>query len=54
MFSVDDMKSCIEEWFADASDCVEVAKTYHEVVLEAEKQLEYMMKERKNEVKQCD
>lgn len=49
MFSVDDMKSMIEEWFADASDCIEVAKTYHEVVWEAEKQLDYMMKKLKNE-----
>lgn len=45
MFSVDDMRGCIQEWFAEARTCVEVAKTYHEVVEEAEIQLEYMMKE---------
>lgn len=43
LYSVDDMKSCIQEWFADASDVVEVAKTYNEVLLETEKQMEYMM-----------
>lgn len=43
MFSVDDMKSCIQEWFSDSLNTTEVAKTYHEVVSEAERQLEYMM-----------
>lgn len=45
MYGVDDIKSCIHEWFADALNPVEVAKTYHEIQQEAEKQLEYMMKQ---------
>ena len=45
MFSVDDMRSCIEEWFESALNLVEVAKTYHEVVSEAERQLECMTAE---------
>ena len=49
MFNVEDIRSCIQEWFADAIDCVEVAKTYHEVVLEAESQLYHMMAERMNQ-----
>lgn len=46
MYSVEDMKSCIQEWFSDALNSVEVAKTYHEIHQEAEKQLEYMMEQR--------
>ena len=46
MYSVDDMKSCIQELFSEALNPVEVAKTYHEVQQEAEKQLEYMMEQR--------
>lgn len=45
MYDVDDIKSCIHEWFADALNPVEVAKTYHEIQQEAEKQLECMMKQ---------
>lgn len=47
MYSVDDIKTCIQEWFADATDCVEVAKVYSEIILEAENQLEIMMDERR-------
>lgn len=43
MFCVDDMKLCIRKWFGEALTTVEIAKTYHEVMLEAEKQLEYCM-----------
>ncbi len=45
MYGADDIKSCIQEWFAEALNPVEVAKTYHEIQMEAEKQLEYMMKQ---------
>lgn len=45
MFSIDDMKSCIQEWFAAALTPVEVAKTYHVIAQEAEEQLAYMMGE---------
>lgn len=47
MYDIEDMKSCIQEWFSEAINSVEVAKTYHEIKLEAEKQLEYMMEQRK-------
>ena len=43
MYSVDDMKGCIQEWFSEAYTAVEVAKTYHEIQQEAERQLEFMM-----------
>lgn len=46
LYSVDDMRSCIQEWFAEALNPVEVAKTYHEIQQEAEKQLEFMMEQR--------
>lgn len=39
MFCVDDMKSCIQEWFGEALTTVEVAKTYHEVMLELKNSL---------------
>lgn len=45
MYSIDDIKSCIQEWFSEAISPIEVAKTYHEIQMEAEKQLEYMMKQ---------
>ena len=43
MFSVDEMRSCIQEWFSDALTHVEIAKTYHEILQEAEKQIELCM-----------
>ena len=43
MFSVDDMKDCIQEWFSEALTPVEVAKTYHTIAHEAEQQLAYTM-----------
>ena len=45
MFCVDDIKSCIQEWFAETLSPVEVAKTYHVVMEETEIQLDYMMRE---------
>lgn len=45
MYSTDDMRSCIQEWFAEALDVKEVAKTYHIVVAEAEKMMECAMDE---------
>ena len=50
MYSVDDMKSCIQEWFAEACDCVEVAQTYSELLKETERQLEFMMNVR---IREC-
>lgn len=45
MYNVDDMKSCIQEWFAECTDAVEVAKTYAEIQKETEKQLEFMIEQ---------
>lgn len=45
MYSTDDMKSCIQEWFSEALDTKEVARTYHVVVSEAEKMMENQMDE---------
>lgn len=45
MFSVENMKGSIREWFADASDPVEVARTYAAICTETEKQLEYAMEQ---------
>ncbi|MGL5436157.1 MAG: hypothetical protein ACRDBO_12275 [Lachnospiraceae bacterium] len=34
MYDPGEMKSCIQEWFAEALDVKEVARTYHAVLLE--------------------
>lgn len=46
MNNIDDMKNCIQEWFSEALNPVEVAKTYKEITLETEKQLDFMMEQR--------
>lgn len=51
MYSVEDMKNFIQEWFSEALNPVEVAKTYHEIRQEAEKQLEFMMEQKIENVK---
>lgn len=43
MVSIDEIKSCIQEWMAQPLTAVELAKTYAEIKLELEKQLEYCM-----------
>ncbi|WP_333792025.1 hypothetical protein [Muricomes intestini] len=43
MFSVEGIKGSIQEWFADASDVTEVARTYAAICTETEKQMEYSM-----------
>lgn len=48
MYSVDDIKSCIQEWFAEACNCVEVAQTYSEILKETERQLKRTCDECKN------
>ena len=42
--SLEDMISCIQEWFAQCSTIPEVAHLYHNLVSECDKQLEYMCK----------
>jgi len=46
LYSIDVIKSYIQEWFSEALNPVEVAKTYHEIQQEAEKQLEFMMEQK--------
>jgi hypothetical protein len=45
MFCIDDMKSCIQEWFSESLTPAEVARTYHIVAAEAEKLLDYTMEQ---------
>lgn len=40
--STDDMKLCIQEWFAQEHDLVGLTSLYVEVRMEIDKQLEYM------------
>ena len=51
MYSVDDIKSCIQEWFGECLGAVDVAKTYCEIQKEAEKQMEFMMRQYSNKDK---
>lgn len=51
MLNPEDVKCCIEEWFADSCDIKEVCDTYVTIVVEAEKQYEYMVGERIKDVK---
>lgn len=41
MYSIEDIQQSIQEWFYDASDSKETAKTYHEILAETEKQMEH-------------
>lgn len=40
--SIEDMKSCIEEWFAQEYNLVGLTNLYVEVRMEIDKQLQYM------------
>lgn len=51
MYSVDDMRSCIQEWFADACDIKDVCDTYITIMTETEKQYEYMLDEKIKDAK---
>lgn len=42
MCSVEDMKSCIQEWFSQCLDFIGVVKTYSEIQKETVKQMEFM------------
>lgn len=42
--TIDEMKSCIQEWFVQPVDAVTLAKVYAEVLEEINYQLEYRMK----------
>jgi len=45
MYNIDDIKSCIQEWFSECIDTVDVVKTYSEIQKETEKQTEYMIEQ---------
>lgn len=40
--SIDDMKLCIQEWFAQEYDLVGLTSLYVEIRMEIDKQLQYM------------
>ena len=50
MVSTDDMKSCIQEWMAQALCIEDLAKIYTTIISETDKQLEYMSEQIKNEI----
>lgn len=43
--SYEDMRSCIQEWFAQAISAADVAETYYEVRNETDKQMRFMLRE---------
>lgn len=43
MTSIEDMKSCIQEWMAQPLSAVELAQTYAECKEELDRQMEYCM-----------
>ncbi|EXG86543.1 hypothetical protein K413DRAFT_3382 [Clostridium sp. ASBs410] len=45
MYSVEDIKSCTQESFAECIDTVDVVKTYSEILKETEKQMEFMIEQ---------
>lgn len=43
--SYEDMRFCIQEWFAQARSTVDVVETYYEVRNETDKQMRFMLRE---------
>ena len=43
MTSIEDMRTCIQEWMAQELTAVNLAKTYAEIRIELDKQLEVCM-----------
>lgn len=43
MVSVEDMKGCIQEWFAEALSTEDLREVYYAVRAEADKQFDYMV-----------
>lgn len=43
MTSIEDMKSCIQEWMAQSLSAVELAQTYAECKEELDRQMEFCM-----------
>lgn len=40
--SIENIKSLIQEWFAECNSIVDIANLYHEILKEAETQVDYM------------
>lgn len=45
MYSTDDIKSCIQEWFANACSIKEICETYKEIIVETERQYNFAIDE---------
>ena len=45
MISEEDMRSCIQEWMAQALDIEDLAKIYATIISETDKQLSYMIEQ---------
>ena len=50
MVSEEEMKSCIQEWIAQALCIEDLAKIYATIISEADKQLAYMSEQIKSEI----
>ena len=50
MVENDEMRSCIQEWMAQALDIEDLAKIYATIISETEKQLSYMSEQLTNQI----
>ena len=50
MVSEEEMRSCIQEWMAQALCIEDLSKIYATIINETDKQLEYMSEQIKNEI----
>ena len=50
MVSMDDMRSCIQEWMAEALCIEDLSKIYATIISETDKQLVYMSEQIKDEI----
>ena len=50
MVEKDEMRSCIQEWMAQALDIEDLAKIYATIISETEKQLSYMSEQLTNQI----
>lgn len=51
MISEEEMRSCIQEWMAQALDIEDLAKIYATIISETDKQLSYMSEQIAKELK---
>ena len=51
MVEKDEMRSCIQEWMAQALDIEDLAKIYATIISETDKQLSYMSEQIEKELK---